>query len=143
MGISSFADRAVADPGVEKIIEEFYAAYQKLDIPKLLSVLSDECFFEDPTFHLSADGKIEIKKMAEKSFQNVSNVKITLENRIVCSNWVVTQQRLSALIISNTDGTQKSKEFSVRGASIFEIKQGKIKRWTDYYDILTFKKQTA
>lgn len=81
--------------------------------------------------------------MAEKSFQNVSNVKITLENRIVCSNWVVTQQRLSALIISNTDGTQKSKEFSVRGASIFEIKQGKIKRWTDYYDILTFKKQTA
>lgn len=50
MGISSFADRAVADPGVEKIIEEFYAAYQKLDIPKLLSVLSDECFFEIPLF---------------------------------------------------------------------------------------------
>jgi steroid delta-isomerase-like uncharacterized protein len=143
LGVRGVSGHTATDKGVEKIIDEFYAAYEKVDISRMLSVLSDDCFFEDPTFHLSANGKLEIKKMFEQVAPNMSNVSISVENRIVCTDWVVTQQRLSGVITRNTNGVPKSRQFSVRGATIFQVIRGKITRWIDYYDFATFSKQTA
>jgi steroid delta-isomerase-like uncharacterized protein len=136
----SFPAHAAAPDGkIEKVIDELYAAYAALNAEKILALLTDDCFFEDPTFHLKASGKTEIRKISESLLQHYFNLKIELENRIVCRNWAITQQRFTGL--SKVNASAEGKQISVRGASIFEFEKDKIKRWTDYYDFATFMKQ--
>lgn len=126
---------------LEKVIDEFYAAYTALDGGRLLAFLTDDCFFEDPTFHLRAQGKPEIRKLMEGLLRHYSNIKIELENRIACGKWVVTQQHFSGLSKSGPEAEGRS--ISVRGASIFEFEKERIRRWTDYYDFATFARQSG
>jgi steroid delta-isomerase-like uncharacterized protein len=124
------------------VIEQFYAAYAALNVEKLLALLTDDCFFEDPTFHLVARGKPEISKMAESLPRHYSDVKINVENKILCRDWVITQQSLSGVFKRSADDGGEGRRFSVRGASIFGFAKGKINRWFDYYDYDTYVKQT-
>src|SRR5262245_39919264 len=84
LGVAGSPLATAADKKLEKIIAEFYEAYEKVDIERMMALLADDCYFEDPTFHLSASGKREIKKMAQSLSKNLSNVEIAIENRIVC-----------------------------------------------------------
>jgi steroid delta-isomerase-like uncharacterized protein len=133
--------RASAPLKLEKVVDEFYAAYMALDAGRLLAVLTEDCFFEDPTFHLRAQGKPEIRKIFEALLGHYSNIKIELENRIASGNWVVTQQHFSGL--SKSGPTAEGKPISIRGASIFGFEKERIKRWTDYYDFATFARQSG
>ncbi|HEX8137288.1 MAG TPA: nuclear transport factor 2 family protein [Pyrinomonadaceae bacterium] len=132
---------AAAPLKLEKVVDEFYAAYMALDAGRLLALLADDCFFEDPTFHLKAQGKAEIRKLMEGLLGHYSNIKIELENRIVCGNWVVTQQHFSGL--SKSGPGAEGRQISVRGASVFGFEKERIRRWTDYYDFATFARQSG
>lgn len=134
--------RSGSTPQLGKIIDELYAAYEALDQERLLNLLTDDCFFEDPTFHLSARGKPELKKLLADMSKHFSNIRVAIENRIVCRDWVITQQTLSGIINHSTDGSGEGRKISVRGATIFGFKNGKINRWSDYYDFATYQKQT-
>ncbi len=74
--------------------------------------------------------------------KHFSNVRMTVENRIICGEWAVTQQTLSGIINHSNDGSGEGKKRAVRGATIFRFKSGKINRWSDYYDFATYQKQT-
>jgi steroid delta-isomerase-like uncharacterized protein len=128
--------------GREKIVQELYAAYAALNVEGLLSLLTESCFFEDPTFHLVARGKPEIRKMAESLPRLYSGLKVTVENLIACDDWVITQQQVSGLYKAKPDGGGV-KTVSVRGATIFGFEGDKISRWVDYYDYATYIKQTG
>jgi len=132
---------AAAPLKLEKVIDEFYAAYMALDGGRLLALLTEDCFFEDPTFHLKAQGKVEISRLMEGLLQHYSNIRIELENRIACGNWVVTQQHFSGL--SKSGPTAEGRQISVRGASVFGFEKERIRRWTDYYDFATFARQSG
>jgi steroid delta-isomerase-like uncharacterized protein len=132
-------DESAGEP--EKVVEALYAAYAEMNVERLLALLTDDCFFEDPTFHLVARGKPEIRKLVEPLAQHFSNVKIDIENRIACRGWVVTQQNLSGFLRPHDGADGAGKNISVRGATIFSVKSNRISRWVDYYDILTYRKQ--
>jgi steroid delta-isomerase-like uncharacterized protein len=140
-GLTGPLPLAAAPLKLEKIVDEFYAAYMALDAARLVALLTDDCSFEDPTFHLKAQGKPEIRKLMEGLLQHYSNIKIELENRIACGNWVVTQQHFSGL--SKSSPSAEGKQISVRGASVFGFEKERIKRWTDYYDFATFARQSG
>lgn len=125
----------------EKLIDDFFAAYSALDVEKLKTFIADDCFFEDPTFHLSANGKAEMQKMFAGMFQIYSNLKIEIENKIVKDDWAIVQQKFSCLIKLRPN--EDPKPVSIRGTSVFKIENGKIKRWTDYFDYVSFVKQTG
>ena len=141
-GLASSFSQPGASTSHGKIINELYAAYEAIDAERLLNLLSDDCIFEDPTFHLSARGKTELRKLLIDMSKHFSNVRMTVENRIICGEWAVTQQTLSGIINHSNDGSGEGKKISVRGATIFGFKSGKINRWSDYYDFATYQKQT-
>jgi steroid delta-isomerase-like uncharacterized protein len=145
VGMTAFpvSSSGAADSSIDKVMEEYYAAYQALDARRLLALMTEDCFFEDPTFHLSARGKAEIMKMFEPLPRAYSNMKIEVENRVTCHNWVVSQQMISANVKTGKDPDAEVKKFSVRGVTILRFRENRIDRWTDYYDYATFLKQTG
>lgn len=141
-GLSGSATAGAASTP-ERIVEAFYAAYAELNVEKLLALLTDDCFFEDPTLHLVARGKSEIRKMAEGLPLSYSNVKIEIENRIACQGWLITQQKLSAVFKPHERPDAEARNISVRGATIFGVTKDRINGWFDYYDAETFRKQSG
>jgi steroid delta-isomerase-like uncharacterized protein len=141
-GLSGLTTAAEAG-APERVVEAFYAAYAELNVEKLLALLTDDCFFEDPTFHLVARGKSEIRKMAENLPRDYSDVKIEIENRIACQGWVITQQKLSAVFKPQRSTDAAARNISVRGTTIFGVTRNYINRWFDYYDADTFRKQSG
>lgn len=122
-----------------RVVDAFIGAYQALDAKALLALLVDDVYFEDPTFHLQAKNKEEMRPIVESLATNYRAVRVMPFNRILVAPWAVSQQRIAATIVKK-DG--QAREVDVRGVSMFEIRGGKIARWYDYYDVLTFQEQT-
>jgi limonene-1,2-epoxide hydrolase len=125
---------------INSILDQFLAAYASVDIPKLVELMAEDIQFEDPTFHLVARNREEMKPIYAPLGTSFRNVRITPFNRIVAAPWGISQQRIAATLVR--DGG-RSHEIDVQGLSMLQIDQGRIKRWYDYYDVLTFRKQTG
>ena len=139
-GALAAAQTGSAEDGeaAERVLDAFLAAYNATDIDRLASLLAEDIHFEDPTFHLVARNREEMRPIYEP-LRSFRQVRIVPFNRIVAAPWVVTQQRVSATL-ARPDG--ETHEIDVQGASIFETRGGLIRRWFDYYDVLAFREQT-
>ena len=125
------------DAEVNWVMDAFLAAYGAADIERMVALMAEDIYFEDPTFHLKARNREEMKHIYEPLRTAFRNVRITPFNRIVASPWGISQQRLAATLVQEG----QSREIDVQGVSMFEIGGGRIKRWYDYYDVLTFRQQ--
>lgn len=138
------ADARVCEPAdtlnEARTIDAFLAAYRARDAAAMFELLADDLYFEDPTFHLLARNKEEMRPFVEPLTKTYQSVRITPFNRIHASPWIASQQRIAATVLKN-DGQRRDLE--VQGLSLFQVRSGKIAKWYDYYDVLSFKQQTA
>lgn len=125
---------------VNAVLDAFLAAYASVDIERLVGLMWEDIYFEDPTFHLIARNREEMRPIYAPLGTSFRNVRITPFNRIVAPPWGISQQRIAATLVRD-DG--RAHEVDVQGVSMLQIDRGRIKRWYDYYDVLTFRKQTA
>jgi steroid delta-isomerase-like uncharacterized protein len=121
------------------VIDAFLAAYQNRDVPAAMALMSDDVYFEDPTMHLVARNREELRAITQQGADGFSDIRITPFNRIHASPWTILQQRIAGNI-RRPDG--QARAVDVQGLSMFEIREGKIFRWYDYYDVLAFRQQT-
>ncbi len=128
---------------VKKILADYYAAYEKLDIEKILSFYAEDCLFEDPTSQLFFQGKAALRKFAEGQIPFALEAKFTVSNLIAGKDWLVSEHVQSGRVKDPRSPDALPKSYSVRGVSIFEFANGKIKRQTDFYDVLTLRKQLS
>lgn len=121
------------------VVREFYDAYRTLDADRLLSLLSPAITFEDPTMRLRAEGRDQMRKMADGVRTSYRNLAIDVHSTIVSGNDVAAEVTISGVMI-RSDGTTRN--IRVRGASFFHVRHGLIEKWTDYFDARTFTEQT-
>lgn len=121
------------------VVREFYDAYRTLDADRLLSLLSPAITFEDPTMRLRAEGRDQMRKMADGVRTSYRNLAIDVHSTIVSGNHVAAEVTISGVMI-RSDGTTRN--IRVRGASFFHVRHGLIEKWTDYFDARTFTEQT-
>ena len=121
------------------VVREFYDAYRALDTDRLLSLLSPAITFEDPTMRLRAEGRDQMRKMADGVRTSYRNLSIDVHSTIVSGNDVAAEVTISGTMIG-PDGTTRA--IRVRGASFFHVRSGLIEKWTDYFDARTFTEQT-
>ena len=126
----------------DKILDDWEAAWSVHDIDKLLSLFTDDCVYEDVTLGAVHHGKAELKGFADLLFAAFPDFKVELASGFIAGNWAGAEWTMS--------GTHKGdlpelpatgKHFSVRGSTIRELRKGKIKRNSDYFDRVTFLKQ--
>jgi len=121
------------------VVREFYDAYRALDADRLLSLLSPAITFEDPTMRLRAEGRDQMRKMADGVRTSYRSLAIDVHSTIVSGNDVAAEVTISGIMI-RPDGTTRN--IRVRGASFFHVRNDLIEKWTDYFDARTFTEQT-
>jgi steroid delta-isomerase-like uncharacterized protein len=130
---------------VERMFAYWATAWTSNDPEKVLALFTDDCVFEDVTFGVVAHGKEEIRSFAKHAFAAVPDFKYEVTNRFATQQWAVIEWVMSGTHKGDFPGIPATgKRFSsVRGTTILELKIGKIRRESDYWDAATFMKQVG
>jgi steroid delta-isomerase-like uncharacterized protein len=122
------------------VAEKWIAAWNSHDPDKMLPVFTDDVFYEDVAFGEISHGKAELRKFAASEFEGVPDlelklVRASIENGHGTIEWTFT-------------GTDKGvfktgKKFTVRGVSVIDVRDGKISRSLDFYDVATVMRQVG
>jgi steroid delta-isomerase-like uncharacterized protein len=109
-------------------------AWNSHDVDKVLAIFTDDVFYEDVTFGLVNHGSTELRAFAQFFFTAVPDLHLQCVNSAVKGG-----QGTIEWVFTGTDvGVFKTgKPFSVRGASVIEVRGELISRNSDYYDAAT------
>jgi steroid delta-isomerase-like uncharacterized protein len=133
-----------ARPRRDRMLEDWAAAWSLHDVDRLLALCSDDCVYEDVTMGAVSRGKAEVKSFASAVFAAFPDFEIRLMSGFTAGNWAGAEWTMSGTHKGDLPGLPASgKSFTVRGATICELKAGKIKRNSDYWDMAAFLKQTG
>ena len=123
----------------QRLGQEFCDAWTSHDADRVVALFTENAVYEDVPFGLKATGS-ELQTFAQDFFLAVPDVRVecvSIEERGGHGSieWV----------FSGTDvGIFKTgKPFSLRAASVFDSRGGKITRNVDYYDAATFMRQVG
>jgi steroid delta-isomerase-like uncharacterized protein len=123
----------------ERLMQEVIEIWSQHDTGKVDLVFAADGVYEDVALGEVKRGRAEIKTFLRENFVAVPDFKVELTrafstgDRAVCE-WVMSGTHTG----DYTDLPATGKSFSVRGASVVLVEGGRIKHWTDYYDMYTF-----
>ena len=113
----------------ESIIREFIAAWSRLDAEELAGYFAEDgCYFNMPTQPIK--GRDNVEGFIRQFLQTWTATDWEILN-IVASGDIVIAERLD-----KTQTSQGNVDLPCTG--VFEMADGKIKEWRDYFDLNTF-----
>jgi steroid delta-isomerase-like uncharacterized protein len=120
----------------KQLVKDFVEMWNSKDLNKIDSIFTEDCVYDDVPALTKYTGKDEVKASLKEDFTWCSDLKMELTSSLVKENGAVIEWIWSGNQTGNIEGLIKAtgKTFSIRGASIMEFKNGKIKKNSDYYD---------
>jgi steroid delta-isomerase-like uncharacterized protein len=122
------------------LVQKNFAAWNAHDADRVASLYTDDVIYEDVAFGLTARGHAEMRKMAADFFASVPDLKLEVVSSTSMGNHGSVEW-----VFSGTDvGLFKTgKKFSVRGASVYELRGQKFSANRDYYDSASLMRQVG
>lgn len=122
--------------------EDPVAALNSRDIEKFLSFYTDDCVYEDVAVGKVNHGKDELRNFYSDFFRMAPDVKFEEKIAIRSGDWLATEWVMTGTHSGSTPEIPATgKRFSIRGASIMQIRDGKISRESDYWNMASFLQQ--
>jgi steroid delta-isomerase-like uncharacterized protein len=138
----ALAQQTKADTTIKHLMNQNFEAWST-NKPELIDeIFAEDGIYEDVAADYEAEGKDQIKNLIKSTLAAIPNFKVKLiqwfssDNKLACQ-WIMTGTQTGDFPELKASG----KSFSVSGASVAVIKDGKFVRWSDYYDMYTFLKQ--
>jgi steroid delta-isomerase-like uncharacterized protein len=126
------------------LVENWASAWSSRDVAKVLSIFTDDCVYEDVTMGVVNHGKTELETFARGIFAAFPDFTLQLTSQFAAGSWAGAEWTMSATHKGDLPGLPATgKRFSIRGATVFELQGEKIRRVSDYWDMVTFLKQTG
>ena len=121
-------------------LAEWAAAYSSGDADRLLALYTDDALWEEVAIGLAAHGHDEIRAHLDRLYTAVPDFTVDVTNGFVAGNQAVVEWEISGTYSSDFPGLPPAagQHFSIRGASVFELADGKIRRYTEYWDAYQF-----
>ena len=121
-----------------ELMRRAFSAWNSHDADKVVSFYTDDVVYEDVAYGEVSHGKADFRKFAAGFFEAVPDLKVE-----VVSASAHNGRGSLEWVFSGTDkGLFKTgKKFSVRGASLFEMRSGKCSANKDFYDLATIMRQ--
>ena len=121
------------------------AAWNAHDVEKIATFYTDDCFKEDIAVGKATRGKEEMKALVAGAFAAIPDMEIELVTLFHCGDWAGTEWIMSGSYSSDYPGFPQAagRHFSVRGASIMELRDGRISRISDYWNFASFLQQVG
>ena len=124
---------------LETVVKEWVDAYNNVSKPeKMLGLLAENIFFEDPTFRLRHVSRESMRKMIEQASTIFETVHVDPGLIILDPPWAALQPTISGQIKQKSS---PARSIRVRGATFLRIENRKISQWVDYYDFRTYNEQ--
>jgi steroid delta-isomerase-like uncharacterized protein len=134
----------MATSDLERMLDDWATAWSSHDPERVLKLFTDDCIFEDVTFGVVTRGKEELRSFANGAFAAVPDLQFELKGRFATGEWAAVEWNMSGTHKGDFPGMPATgKRISVRGSTIFEMEEGKIRRESDYWDAATFMKQVG
>ena len=116
-------------PDNEQVIRDFVAAWARLDPAELASYFADDgCYFNIPAQPVR--GRANIEQMIKGFTATWSAAEFELSKIAAAGDPVVTER------IDRIETSRGNVDLPCAG--IFEMENGKIKEWRDYFDLNTY-----
>ena len=139
---SADAQNSQVDSTAEYLLLKHIDVWSTHNVDLIDDVFAENGIYEDVPFKTVSHGREEIKNGLKENFVAVPDFKVELIDWFSSKNMLACQWIMSGTQTGDyPDLPATGKSFSVRGASIALIKDGKFERWTDYYDGYSFLKQ--
>lgn len=122
------------------VADAYVQAWNKHDFAALDTILAPDAIHEDIAQNFRGKGPKEVVAFMRGAMSAEPDYKWTVTNsiedgKVVALEWTWTSTYTGP---DPTGKTVSGKRISGRGASFAEIENGKIKRFTDYYDLASF-----
>jgi len=128
---------------IEKMLKEENTAWNIHDVDKIATYYTNDCIKEDLAIGKSTRGINEMKALIAGAFATIPDMDIKLVTVFTSGDWAATEWIMSGSYSNNFPGMPQAtgKSFSVRGASIIELRNDKISRISDYWNYASFLQQ--
>ena len=129
---------------VTGMFKAYEAAWASHDVEKITALFTDDCIYEDVASGVVRNGKAELKTFIKNILTAFPDLKIEIKSFFVAgdrvgSEWIMTGTRTGpSPYLPNA-----KKKFSIRGASITELQNGKIRRTSDYWNMTSYLRQVG
>jgi len=125
------------------MFREYIGGWNAHDVEKIASFFTDDCVYDNLARGQTYRGKDQLKAWVKASFDAIPDFKLGITSLfgsagLLACEWVMTGTDTGPL---SPEVPTTGKSFSVRGSTIAEIKDGKIQRNSDYWDLATFLRQ--
>ena len=115
----------------EKIVLDFIAAWSRLNVDEIVSYFAEDGIYHNmPTQPVS--GRESLRKFIAAFLKNWTETKWEVRNVMSKGN-VVVAERMDRTIAAG-------KKIDLPCCGVFEMSNGKIKVWRDYFDMATYTK---
>ncbi len=144
--VAMFVLPAIAAPpegktaGEAAIAEKLIAAWNSHSPDKMVPVFTDDIFYEDVAFGEISHGSAELRKFAVSEFEGVPDLELKLLRANVQGGHGTVEWMFSG---TDKDVFKTGKKFSVRGVSVIDVRDGKISRCLDFYDVAGIMRQVG
>jgi len=128
---------------LERIIEDFAAAWSAHDAEKIASFFEDDAVYDEvPVGTVSRGGKEEVEAFATGTFAAMPDFKVELHAVFGAGDWAAAEGLLTGTQTGEMPPFPATgKSISVPFAMIAEAREGKLKRIAVYWDLATFLRQ--
>ena len=127
--------KKASSAAAEQMGKDLTSAFNSHDIDKLLSFYTDDIVYEDVPFGKIIHGKEEYRPFIKEFIAGAPDIKMELKSIMVSGDRYCMETIVSGTHTGHwQDLPATGKSFSSRGVSVGELRDGKIKQNTDYYD---------
>jgi steroid delta-isomerase-like uncharacterized protein len=125
-----------ANPIGEQLVLDFVKMWNTKDLDQIDLIFTNDCVYEDVPAQEKYTGKDAVKASLSKDFTWCADLKMKLVSSLVTDDRAYVEWIWSGKQTGNIEGLimATGRDFAIRGASIMEFQDGKIKRNSDYYD---------
>src|SRR6266851_2591597 len=126
--------------GDAAVAEKWIAGWNSHDPDKMLPLFTDDIFYEDVAFGEVSHGRAEVRKFVVAEIEGVPDLELKLVRADIHDGHGTIDWMFSG---TDKDVFKTGKKFSVRGVSVIDMRDGKIFRNVDFYDVATVMRQVG
>jgi steroid delta-isomerase-like uncharacterized protein len=134
------ASPAASPAALTPVLEAWLTAFNAGDAERLLALLTDDAVWEEPAIGLAAHGPEQIRTHLAALFTATPDIAYEVTGGVVTDEYAVVEWVVTGTYQRDFLGLPPAagQPFTFRGVSVFELTNGHVRRYTEYWDAYTF-----
>lgn len=126
----------------EQMLWELPVLWSAGDVDAIAERFTEDCRYEDATLGWVHEGRAAVREFAANVFGLMPDFHIEYSSAFATDCWGAAEWLITATFCGELEGVRvQNKPVAFRGATVFELREGLIRRNTDYWDYQVWLRQ--